>query len=225
MPQPAPLPFQAFTLGAARPAAMARPVLSGLALPDLDAAAAPPRPEGPTPEEVDLLLDVAREAALAEGRALGEAEGRAAALASSAALLNDILAEALNRIDEAAAEAAAAAEQNALSLGRLLLRMLDAALPGAAARAAPELLDQLVAQLGPVLEAPEGATVLVPPDLLDAAQERLAGSGLPVQPDPALAPGDARIAWRGGALALDLAQRRAAIHDILASLDLLENSP
>ena len=44
------------------------------------------------------------------------------------------------------------------------------------------------------------------------------GTGLPVEADPALPPGDARISWRGGGLALVLAERRAAIREAMASL-------
>ena len=66
--------------------------------------------------------------------------------------------------------------------------------------------------------APAGAVLRVPPALLEQARARLDSTGLPVEADPALPPGDARIAWRGGGLALVLAERRAAIREAMASL-------
>ncbi len=210
---------------APRHAAPDRPPLPrdrALRLPDLDA---PVAPAGPDPAlaraaELDAMLDAAREAGIAEGRAAGERAGFAAASASRAAVLDDALAAALSHLEQATRDAAATAAANAQALAALLLGALDAALPGAAARFAPDMLDHLVARLGPVLDAPAGATVTVPPALLDEARARLAASGLPVEADPALAAGDARISWRGGSLALDLDGRRRAVRGVLRSLGL-----
>ena len=98
--------------------------------------------------------------------------------------------------------------------------VVDAALPGAAAREAPALLEPLMRALGPVEEAPPGATLRVPPALLDHARARFGAAGLPIEADPALPEGDARIVWRHGGLDLDLSRRRAAIREALAALDL-----
>ena len=203
----------------------AHPALRALILPDLDEPPPPPPAEGPGAEEIAAMLDAARVAARAEGYAAGERAGREAALASEAARLDGALAEAVAGLGTMLPEERAASEQRTRELALMLLRLVDAALPGAAARAAPDLLDRLLAQLGPLLEAPEGATVLVPPDWAEAARQRLAGSGLLVMADPALPPGDARIAWRGGGLSLELAARRAAIGEVLASLGLTEEEP
>ena len=217
------LTWTGFRPGATRPAPdHSAPRESALRLPDLDAPAVPavPRPAGPSREELDAMLDAAREAGIAEGRADGERAGFEAANASRAAALDGALAAATSRLEQAVADAAALAEANARALAALLLGALDAALPGAASRFAPEMLDHLVTQLGPVADAPAGATVLVPPALLEEAGARLAASGLPVEADPALPAGDARIAWRGGSLALDLAERRRAVRAVLCSLGL-----
>ncbi|UFN48287.1 hypothetical protein LPC08_20080 [Roseomonas sp. OT10] len=203
----------------------ALPMLRALALPDLDAPPPPPPAEGPGPEEIAAMLDAARDAARADGYAAGEQAGWEAALASQAARLDGALAALLPQLEAMLREERAASEARTRELAVLLLRLVDAALPGAAARAAPDLLDRLMEHLGPVLEVPEGATVLVPPEVLEAARRRLDGTGLAVAADPALAPGDARIAWRGGGLAMDLAARRAAIGEVLASLGLTEEDP
>lgn len=213
--------FRPATLRSATDRAPA-PRARGLLLPDLDAPAVlpAPGPSGPSREEIDLMLDAAREAGMAEGRAEGERDGFAQANQSRAAALDGALAGALARLDQAAREAAALAEENTRAVAVLLLDALDAALPGAASRFAPDMLDHLVEQLGPLSDAPSGATVMVPPALLDEARDRLAASGLPVEADPALPAGDARIAWRGGSLALDLAERRRAVRAVLNSLGL-----
>lgn len=209
--------------GPARPTPPSRPALS---FPDLDAPPEPPpAPPMPAPDpvpdreaETAALIEIAREAGFAEGLAEGERRGRDAEAAQREAGLDGLLAATLSRIDEALARMRDEAAEQAEAFALLLLRSLDLALPLAAAREAPAMLERLLQLLGPVAEAPTGAVLRVPPGLLEQAQARLDGTGLPVEADPALPPGDARIAWRGGGLALVLAERRAAIREAMASL-------
>lgn len=192
--------------------------LRALRLPDLDAPAAPP----PAPEmTVEERLAIARDEGFRAGLIEGEARGRAASETGRAAMAEESIRLALLTVDDLRADAVAVAEENARALGELLFAAFDAALPGAAARHAPDLLPHLLDALGPVEDAPAGATLRVPPALLDVARERFGDRGLPVEPDPTLPEGDARIAWRHGGIAMVLDERRAAIREVLASLDLL----
>lgn len=193
--------------------------LRGLRLPDLDAPAvtAPAEPPPPTMEE---LLEAARREGHAAGLREGEARGRAAEQASRDALRDEAIRVALLQLEGARAAAQEASDGNAEALAALLVSVVDAALPGAAAREAPALLEHLVKALGPVEKAPAGAALRVPPSLLDHARERFGALGLPIEPDADLPEGDARIAWRYGGLELSLSRRRAAIHETLAALRL-----
>ncbi|MCR0980894.1 FliH/SctL family protein [Roseomonas populi] len=195
--------------------------LRGLALPDLDALDRPP-PDVPEPAgpSIDEMLDAARREGHAAGLREGEARGRAAEGASREAMAEEAVRIALLQLDEAREAARAAADENATALAGMLLAVVDAALPGAAAREAAALLEPLMRALGPVEDAPPGATLRVPPALLEHARARFDGVGLPIEPDPALPEGDARIVWRHGGLDLDLSRRRAAIREALAALDL-----
>jgi len=193
--------------------------LRGLALPDLDAPDAPP-PEEIRPPSMEELLDAARRDGHAAGLREGEARGRAEESASREALADDAVRAALLQLDGARAAAEAAAGENAGALAALLVRAVDAALPGAAARDAAALLEPLLRALGPMEDAPPGAVLRVPPAILDHARARYGAAGLPIEVDPALPEGDARIVWRQGGLDLDLSRRRAAIREALAALDL-----
>ena len=195
--------------------------LRGLSLPDLDApdqpAAEPSAIPAPAPEEV---LEAARREAHAAGLREGEARGRAAAMASRDAMAEEAIRMALLALERAAEVARDVVDESAQALAEMLVSVVDAALPGAAAREAAALLEPLMRALGPVAEAPAGAVLHVPPALLEHARARFGAAGLPIEADPALPEGDARIAWRHGGLDLDLARRRAAIREALAVLRL-----
>lgn len=212
---------------APEPAQPMPPGRVALEFPDLDAPPAPPAPAPPVPQpdpapdreaETAALIEIAREAGFAEGLAEGERRGCEAEAARREAGLDGLLAATLSQVDTALARMRVEAAEQAEAFALLLLRSLDLALPLAAAREAPAMLERLLQLLGPVTEAPAGAVLRVPPVLLEQARARLDGTGLPVEADPALPPGDARISWRGGGLALVLAERRAAIREAMASL-------
>ncbi|MFC0408733.1 FliH/SctL family protein [Roseomonas elaeocarpi] len=227
------MPFQPLSLDRlARPAAAGAAPRRTLDLPDFGlpqaptAPVPPPPPSGPTQREIDALLEIARDAALAEGRAEGERLGREAAAREREAVLDEALLGALHRVEEAREALRQEATAHARSLGGLLLRLVDAAIPSSIGAQAPALLERLLQALGPLEDAPPDAVLRVPPDLLEHARARLEGRPLPVEADPALAPGDARIAWRGGSIAMLLEDRRASIREVLLSLNLIpEEAP
>ena len=193
--------------------------LRGLSLPDLDAPDVPP-PESPAPPTIEELLEAARREGHAAGLREGEARGRAAEEASRDAMAEEAVRIALSQLDGARAAAREAADRNAEALAGMLVWMVDNALPGAAAREAAPLLEPLMRALGPLEDAPTGAVLRVPPALLDHARSRFGATGLPIEADATLPEGDARIAWRHGAIDLDLSRRRAAIREALLSLRL-----
>ena len=203
-----------------------RPVLltalRGLVLPDLDAP--PPAPAdtsvSPPPPSLEERLEEARCDGRAAGLREGEARGRTAEQVSRDALRDEALRVALLQMEAARAAARTVAEDAVAALAAMLVAMVDAALPGAAAREATLLLEPLMRALGPPGDAPAGATLRVPPALLDHARARFAALGLPIEPDETLPEGDARITWRHGGIDLDLSRRRAAIRDALAALRL-----
>ncbi|MBP0494497.1 hypothetical protein [Roseomonas indoligenes] len=194
--------------------------LRGLSLPDLDA---PEGPEAPPPlsgPSIEELLDSARREGHAAGLREGEARGRAAGEAARDAMADEAIRIALLQLQGAREAARDAVDEHAAALAEMLVSVVDAALPGAAAREAPALLEPLMRALGPPDEAPPGATLRVPPALLEHARARFGGTGLPIEADPDLPEGDARIVWRHGGLDLDLSRRRAAIREALAALHL-----
>ncbi|SHK25246.1 Flagellar assembly protein FliH [Roseomonas rosea] len=193
--------------------------LRGLALPDLDAPEVAP-PEAPAPPSLEDMLEAARRQGHAAGLREGQARGRAAEQASREALVEDAIRVALTHLDRAGEVAREMADENARALAGMLVDMVDAALPGAAAREAADLLEPLLRALEPVADAPAGAVLQVPPALLDHARARFGATGLPIEADPGLPEGDARIAWRHGGIELDLSRRRAAIREALLALRL-----
>ena len=174
-----------------------------------EAEAVPP----PVIEPIEPLLAEARrggfEDGLAEGlRRAAETQGAAAARALESAV------EALRLGHEAARGAAEAVAQD---LARLVLSMLDAALPGLAAEHAAPLATAFARRVAPVLEAVPEAQLLVPAGLGDAVRVLLGTSTITVEEDAALPLGDARATWRGGGATLDLAARRRDIRRVLES--------
>lgn len=198
--------------------------LRTLFLPSFDAPVVP-APEAPLPPSLEEQLEAARREGHAAGLRDGEARGRAAEQATRDALRDEAIRVALLQLEDARAAAREAVDEGVGALAATLAAMVDAALPGAAAREAGALLEPLVRALGPLEQAPAGAVLRVPPALLDHARARFAGLGLPIEPDEGLPEGDARIAWRHGGIDLDLSRRRAAIREILAALGLAPDDP
>ncbi len=171
-------------------------------------------PAAPPPIE-PLLAEARRggwEDGLAEGlRRADEAREAAAARIAEAAV------EALRQGHDAAREAAGTVAQD---LARLVLSVLDAALPGLAAEHGAPLAAAFARRVAPMLEAAPEARLLVPPGAGDAVRALLGPAAIAIEEDAGLPPGDARAVWRGGGAGFDLASRRQAIRHLLESAGL-----
>jgi len=154
---------------------------------------------------------------LAEGRAAGRAEEAGGNEAQAAAALAMIA----RGLDAAGAEMREAAEESAAALARLLLAVLDAALPGVVAHGAEDRVAALVASLLPALAEQTRIVVRVAPPIAEGVAARLAADPrMEVTGDAAVAPGDARVEWRGGCAESVLEDRRRAVRAALATLGL-----
>lgn len=170
----------------------------------------------PAPPSIEPLLAEARR----DGWEDGLAEGLRRAAETHQAVAGrtaEIAVEALRHGHDAARQAAEAVAQD---LARLVLSMLDAALPGLAAEHGAPLAAAFARRVAPVLEAEPEARLQVAPGFGEAVRGLLGPSIITVEEDAALPPGDARAVWRGGGAALDLAARRQAIRQLLESAGL-----
>jgi flagellar biosynthesis/type III secretory pathway protein FliH len=170
----------------------------------------------PEPDPVAAVIAEARRIAFAEGHAQGlrEAQEAAPALAAHAAAL------ALDALREGHAAAALAARDAADDVARLALAMLDAALPGLAARNGAALAAAFANRLVPMLESAPEARLLVAGGLGEVTRGLLGPVAITIEEDAALPPGDARAEWRSGGAALDLAARRREIRGVLEAAGL-----
>jgi len=186
-------------------------------LPDL----ALPPPRAPLPPPDPALLAAIRAEGEAEGHARGLAEGLQQGMARQAAAQQAQVAAALSAVAQAlsAAEEAGrrAAEEAAEALAGLLLATLEAALPGAAARAGGDLVPRLLVPLLPAIADRPEARLRVAPDLVAPVAAALPPGAPPVDGDAAMAPGDARLEWRDGALVVSREARWQAVREALAS--------
>lgn len=220
-------PFENYLLGRRVDRSRVVSTTSAFTLPDIDAPVAPPtpvtmpepepEPAGPTLEE---QLTMAREEGFREGLAEGETLGLHQATQREEAKIAALLGKLAENHARAEAEVRELVQAHARAIAVTALKALDAALPLAATRLGPALIERAATALRPALEDRPEARLLVHPDLAEALSARL--PHWTIEPDAALPPGDARIAWRGGAASLDLAGRRAAIRAALAALDLVE---
>lgn len=171
----------------------------------------PPLPAGPDPDEIAALVEQARRAGHAEGRA----EGLAAAAAAREAEVASAVTLAAEALAVARQDALRAAEETAIGLARLALSMMDAALPGLAADHGAAIAAAFARRIAPALQSMPEPRILVAPGFAEDVSALLGAAGLTIGEDPALAPGDARAEWRGGAATLDLAARRQDIARVL----------
>lgn len=174
-------------------------------------------------QEARERLRLAEEAARGAGFAAGERAGRAAAQTELAALVattTQAIHAALAGAEAAALEATRAGIQDIASV---LLAALRAALPAAAARLAPETAAQVAKHLEPILDFAPEVTLFVAPGLGSDCAAAIGDPRFEVREDPAVAPGDARATWRGGGARSSLAERTAAMANILRAFGLQEN--
>ncbi|MGK7863586.1 hypothetical protein [Falsiroseomonas sp. E2-1-a4] len=200
-----------------------------LQLPDLGA---PPPPPPPPPPDPEVLLAEARAAGFAEGREAGHAAGLKDGRAEQAKAQEAAIQGALERMTALLADAAeagrAVATESAQALAELVMEAVDFGLPGAAERLGADLVPRLVVPLLPAIADRPEAVLHVAPDLAAATAARMPPGGPEVRGDAAVAPGDARLAWRDGALVISLDARRQAMAEVLRNAGLAtkrENTP
>ncbi|NKC29824.1 FliH/SctL family protein [Falsiroseomonas selenitidurans] len=197
-------------------------MMRALRLPDLGAPPPPPPEPEPPPPDPAALAEAARAEGVLQGRAIGHAAGLKEGRAEQAAAQQAAIQRALERIatQMAGAEQAgqATAEAGAQALAGLLMQVLDLALPGAAARLGPEIVAHLVPPLRQAIADRPEAVLHVAPGLVEAVAALLPPGSPPVVADAALPAGDARVAWRDGAVVIALAARRAAIAQVLRAV-------
>jgi len=200
-----------------------------LQLPDLGA---PPPPPPPPPPDPEVLLAEARAAGFAEGREVGHAAGLKDGRAEQAKVQEAAIQRALERMAALLADAAeagrAVATESAQALAELVMEAVDCGLPGAAERLGADLVPRLVVPLLPAIADRPEAVLHVAPDLAAATAARMPPGGPEVRGDAAVAPGDARLAWRDGALVISLDARRQAMAEVLRNAGLetnRENTP
>jgi len=179
-------------------------------------AAAPPPPAPPEAEPIEPLLEEARRGGWEDG--LAEGLRRAAATQEAEATRAAAIAvEALRMGEAAAREAATTVAQD---VARLVLSVLDAALPGLAAEHAAPLAAAFARRVAPVLEVAPEACLRVPAGLGEPVRGLLGATTITVEEDAALPMGDARAIWRSGGAAFDLGERRQAIRHVLEAAGL-----
>jgi flagellar assembly protein FliH len=188
------------------------------------AAAAPPAAVPAAPEPVFTASD------LAAAHAAGRAEGLQAALEEAGLLQAQLQSAATQALADALAAGRASLERivaaQAAEAARTVLAMLRSAVPATMARHGRAELDAVIAALLPGLASEPELRVRAHPGLADHVRETLItllgadGGVLSVAADPALAPGDLRIAWADGSARRDCAEIYAAIRDALAPLNL-----
>jgi len=174
----------------------------------------PPEPPGPDPMEETLraVAAAAREDGFAAGRA-SMAQETAQRAAESLAQVVKIL----GATQQASADIAAEASHG---MAGLAIAMLEAALPGMAARQGAQLIGDFAERLRPALAFLPQAELRLNPALIEEVASLVGDLPVTLVPDAALAPGDARAVWQGGGAEFDLAARRAAIMDVLRAAGL-----
>ena len=204
------------------------PVPRGPALPDfaptslieaLDAARAEAAKAPPAPPEADPMEETMRAVAAAareDGFAAGRASMTQEAVNRAAESLAQI-AKYLTASQEASAQIAAQASQG---VARIALAMLDAALPGLAARQSANLVAAFAERLRPALGFLPQAHLHVSPALLEDIRALIGDMAVALVPDPKLAPGEARAVWQGGGAEFNLEARRATIAEALRAAGL-----
>ncbi len=186
------------------------------------AVASCPVPTGPDP--IEIALHRAREAAFAAGRAEGHAAGLAEAAEQQSAQCAAALAVIAASLSRAEAESQAVTEQGLAALARLVLGMLDAALPRLAARESEAAL-LLARRLAPALASLGPVRLRIAPALAESLAAAIGDPRIALVPDATVAPGDARAEWQGGEAAMDLAERRRAIRAALADCGIALEDP
>ncbi len=199
---------------------------------DFDDPPAPPdrAPEPPDPEP-ELIAPsftlVELEAARAAARAEGAASERARLAAEESAARSRALEAVATALSGAAEAARIAVEETTEALARAVLSLVAAGLPSLCARYGDGEARALVRRLLPTLDAEPRITVRLNPHLLNGVRADLAGldpeiaAAVQLVPADAMAPGDVRVSWEGGACHRSAAAACTAVREALALLGLL----
>ncbi len=182
-----------------------------------------PEPEVIAPVLIAADLDAARAEAWAEGHAAGLAEAAAdaaAALAGAAQALAPQLANLSIQLRQQVEEAASA-------IARLLLDTLATLFPALCARHGEAEARAVLQTVLPALAQEPAVTVRLSGGLAAALEHEVArcsedfAERVALVADPAMAPGDVRVAWQGGKAVRDAAALWAQVAAVLAPAGLL----
>ena len=208
---------------------MTRPGLLGVLyaedFDDLPQTSAPAAAE-PEPELIEPVFTLAElEAAKAEAGRIARAEAERGLIGSRTQMIT-LLA---NGVADARAEALYAAEEASEGVAKCLLSALSACLPALCARHGAAELQALARIVLPALRDEPRIVVRVHPHMLPVMRDEVAAMDMDfadcihLLPSDAVAPGDARISWAAGSAVRDAGRARAAVHDALAALGLLDH--
>ena len=181
-----------------------------------EAASAAEAPAPPPPAMPDPLAERVAEAHRA-GHAAGRAEALAEGAASRQAMAADTAGMALALLQDTRMAAGQIVDEAARDVAALVVSVLDAALPGLAARNGAALAAEFARRLAPMIETALEARILVARGLAGETRALLGEPAFRIEEDASLPPGDARAEWRGGGAAFDLAARRHDISLMLAA--------
>ncbi len=206
-----------------------RRVIGVLYAEDFDAEPAaediPPDSDVPEPEVIEPFFTAEElEAAREEGRTAGRAEAERGIAASRLHMLERIA----DALAEAQGEAATVAESAATGTARAMLSALATCLPTLCERHGAAEVQALVRIVLPGLVDQPRVSVRIHPRLepviaaeLSALDSEFA-ERVVLLPNDAIAPGDVKITWEGGAALRDAGRVCAALNESLAALGLYE---
>jgi flagellar assembly protein FliH len=167
---------------------------------------------------------------LAAARREGHATGLQAALSDAALVQSQLQAAATQAVSDALTGARAGldriATEQAEQTARLVLAVLQAALPAVMQKHAMVEAEAMLRALAPGLAFEADLRVRTHPQMADGVRDMLAalwprdGGVLCVAADPSLAPGDVQLAWENGGAERNCAAIWDAIRQALAVLDL-----
>lgn len=186
----------------------------------------------PEPEIIDPVFTLAElESARAAAHAAGVAAERARAEGADAAARTRALEYIAAALADAREAARHAAEDAAEGLAQAVLSVVAAGLPALCVHHGDAEARALLAALLPTLGSEPRITIRLNPRLASIVQADLAGldadlaAAIHLTPTEALAPGDVRVSWDGGACQRSAAAACDAVRNALAPLGLLLPSP
>lgn len=186
---------------------------------------APDLPEPVEPEAVEPAFTLAElEDARAEARAAARLDAEEGQSAITARMLQAIAAG----LDETRTAALEFASATAEIAARTMLSTLSSCLPELCARYGPNELKALARAVLPALVDEPRISIRLSPHDVPTIETELAAldpelsARIRLIPTDAVARGDIRIAWQDGSATRDAGVARAAVHDVLDALGLID---